>query len=74
MTGKFTISLSYEASDALLIAILRDSVRGYAKEKHHPDDQEYAKQYIASANFVIEHFGGEPTSNSEPNRRKRDQQ
>jgi hypothetical protein len=62
MSGKFLVALDYDAADALLISVLQEYLRMVRDEPRCIEEDEYREQLFAAANFVIEHFGGEPIS------------
>lgn len=59
----FNLKIGYEAADALMIEVLKNSVSNirWCKKKYPhstPEDIEYETKYIAACKLIIHHFGG----------------
>jgi hypothetical protein len=60
MVKRYKLTLDTDAADALVVAVLKDTIAFRAMNKKyppHPDDLAYQKEYTAAVKIVLKHFG-----------------
>lgn len=57
---KLTVEIKIEEAEALVVEVLRDSIKTCLELSSRIEDEGYAREYLKAGNFVLDHFGAKP--------------